>query len=663
VTRLHRFFIIICLLVPLPFTALAESAASLWLQSGSQTERTAAVHLHTDIDIEVSGMLAYTLVTQRFVNNTSDWVEGRYLFPLPDGSAVESLRIRIGQRLIEGEIQERAQARQTYQQARSEGRAAGLVEQQPGNVFTTSVANIGPEDTVEIQIGFRQLVEFEHDRFSLRFPTTIAPRAGALASGPVPTVSHSASNQAGINPLSLQVELRPGMELASLESSHHSIQSDFDGDRWMIEVDGHFDEARRDFELIWRPARNSHAQSAVFRQQLGGLDHLLLMVVPPPEFSAQRTAREVVLIIDTSGSMRGEPMEQARESLLFALDRLGAHDRFNVIEFNHRTRPLFEQPQPASNARIAQARRFVFDLQAAGGTVMGPSLHLAMRDPVPDDYLRQIIFITDGLIANEQEVLSQIRRDIGQSRLFNVGIGHGVNSQFLRDGARFGRGSYTGIADLTQIHSRMSELLSQLTSPVLHDIELHWGGDVETFPERIPDLYAGQPLLVAARAEQLGSELMITAISDGRAWQQLIPLDHAQLSSGVAAHWARAGIQHWLDQRVRGMDPDQVRNGVLDLAVEYQLLSPFTSLVAVDRTPERTRQAALRRHELAANAPHGREMSESVQAAMARAMPSTDAGSEISILRGMLALLLIGLLLGHKRLARNPEEELEEEQP
>ncbi len=617
---IKRIAIAVLMLAPLMVDAHA-SPSGLWLQGMGNQQRVEAFALQTDVDIEVTGMLAYTTVSRRFLNDGDQWAEGRYQFPLPDDSAVESLTIMVDGRLIEGEIQERGQARQTFDQARSEGRSAGLVTQERGNLFSTSITNIPPGGEVEIRIGFRQVVEFEHGRFSLRFPTSSAFKA-----------------------LRLQVELRPGMELASIESSFHLVTTDFDGDSWLVTLGGGFDDSPQDFELIWRPARTSQVQSAAFMQHLGGLDHALLVMVPPQTFTNQNTPREVIMIIDTSGSMQGEPIVQARDSLHFALDRLGPRDRFNVIEFNHITRPLFDQPLPASNGRIDQARLFVNGLQASGGTVMGPSLATAMRPVIPDGYLRQIVFVTDGLISNETEIIDQIRRDIGYSRLFTVGIGNGVNSQFLRDGARFGRGAYTYIGDLDQIHQRMSELISQLTSPVLHDIELHWPGDAESHPERIPDLYTGQPLVVSARGQNLSGELLVSAMSDGRPWQQVIPLDAFQIAPGVAAHWGRSAIQSELDRRGPGVAMNEVRQGVLDLALEYQLLSPFTSLVAVDRTPERSRQVALRRHDNGYSEIH------------ARGMPATDGGTWDSLIRGLLALLLVGLLLGHKRLSRDPDE-------
>lgn len=643
---LTLFLSVLTLAVP----ARADSSAELWLHHDSGQSSPALV-LDTEVFIEVTGMLAYSSIEQRFVNDSGQWAEGRYRFPLPDDSAVESLIIRVGDRLIEGEIQERGQARQTYNEARRSGRIAGLVEQDGASLFTTSVANIPPGEEVVIQIGFRQVVDYQHGRFSLRFPTTIAPRFGA---GGVEATAAANGTAGDSRPFNLSVDLRAGMELAALESSFHPIETDYEAGRWRVRMAGDHADGRKDFELIWRPAGRDGVTSTVFRQRLGGQDHALVLIVPPTRFETLQTPREVILVIDTSGSMQGDAIVQARESLDFALDQLSGQDRFNVIEFNSATRLLFPEPVPAHQRNVNQARAFIDQLSANGGTVMLPALQRAMGADLPDGYLRQILFVTDGNVANEDELIRTIRDEIGLSRLFAVGIGHGVNGQFLGNIARHGRGTYTFIGERQQIHQRMSELTRQLTHPVLHDIELHWADPVEQHPERLPDLYIGQPLMLSVRGDQLAGEVVVAGTSDGRSWQQAIPLETFQTAPGVAAHWGRAAIQAELDQRVLGESTEAVRARVLELAIEYQLLSPFTSLIAVDRTPSRSRRMALRRHDLATPLPHGYE-GEGATSASLRAMPATDAGSGAAMLRGLLALLLVGLLLSHKRLSREPE--------
>jgi len=644
--------------------AVVRAETTLWLDSGQAS--TLAIALSTDIDIEVSGMLAHALVTQRFVNQTDAWVEGRYVFPLPDDSAVESLRIVVGDRLIEGEIQEREQARATYQQARSDGRMAGLVEQSSGDRFATRIANIAPGQSVEIQIGFRPPIDYQHGQFRLRVPTTMVPRhpgasleavTGDAQSSPraarwppAERANPPITTEAGYNPFSLSVVVNTGTPLAYLESLHHRVDQACADGRCSVLLEEQVDSERRDFELIWQVQDSGQPHPAVFRQSLGGLDHALIMLVPPQQFSARRTPREVLLVIDTSGSMQGASLEQARAGLRFALDHLGHGDHFNLVEFNDRAHALFARSLAVDGSTIKRARDWVRGLEANGGTEMLDPLDLALNGGSDSGLLRQIVFITDGQVSNESSVLGLVHERLGQSRLFTVGIGHGVNSQFLRDLARFGRGSHVLIADSAQVVERMGELLTQLNNPVLHDIEIHWPDAVEAVPERIPDLYAGQPLLIGARAARLDGPLLVTGFSDGRPWQRLVDLDQAWAATGVAAFWGRRAIQQTLDRQLLAGAPDAVRRDVLGLAIEYQLLSPFTSLVAVDRTPGRSRQAALESHRLPGRLP-------SERIAQARMMPATDAGSIDALLRGGLAVVLIVILLMHRRF--NPRADID----
>jgi Ca-activated chloride channel homolog len=638
--------ILLALLSPLGWAA---APAGLWLESMTGSAEEPALLLATDVNITVTGLLADTALTQHFVNQTDQFAEGRYLFPLPDNSSVERLEIMIGERRIEGEIRERGQARQAYRQARDSGRAAGLVEHDLGNLFTTRVANIPPGERVEIRIAYRQRVDHAHGRFSLRFPTTVVPRFGhgpsnvhGMSDGSRRGASHFRSS-----PLSVGVDLRPGMPLASIEASHHEIWTEQRGQAWRVELRDEVVDSRRDFELEWVPADSASVEVGAFAERRGSHEHLLLMLTPPRSFEAVDTPREVVLIIDTSGSMRGQPMVQARESLLFALASLGPDDRFNVIEFNHHTRSLFDAPVDASSGNVFKAKQWVSRLNAGGGTIMGPSLAMSMRDPVPTGFLRQIVFVTDGLIANESQVLDQVRNDIGDSRLFTVGIGHGVNSEFLRQLSDIGRGSHTLIGELDQISRRMSELVMQLESPVLHDIELQWPGDAEMYPLRQRDLYVGEPLMVTARLERMHGDLVVSGTSAGQPWREVVPLEAFQPATGVAAHWASQRINALEGVRGRTVDPEMIDRAVLATALDYGLVSSRTSLVAVDRTPLRSRADALAAHDVSAGPAQGRDM-------QLRAMPATDAGSFNALVRAAVALLLIVLLFSKRSRDEEP---------
>ena len=523
--------ILICLLILCGPALAAGSESGLWLERQAAAGPQEALALGTEVDIQVTGTVALVEVRQQFFNQTGDWAEGRYRFPLPDRAAVEQLQIRLGQRLIEGEIQEKEAARATYQAARDQGQIAGLVERDQGNLFSTQVANIPPGEMVEIRIGFTQAVRYEHGQFRLAFPTTAAPRfrpQGGLERAVRERLEAATGGGLPQRPVRLAVDLRPGLRLSDIRSTHHAVDIEDLGGDWLVTLADGADWSGRDFELVWEPEDSGEAVTAAFAESFRGQEHVMLTLVPPQAFEADRTPREVILVIDSSGSMSNEPIVQARESLHYALASLEPGDRFNVIEFNHQARALYRQPVAFSEKRHVEAAQWVDELAAGGGTDMGPPLSLALAAPPADGFLRQVVFITDGMVGNEQELLERARLDLDESRLFTVGIGHGVNGSFLRRLATAGRGSYTAIAETSLIAERMSELVLQLESPVIHDIEVAWPHPVEFYPERLPDLYVGQPLSVIARADRLSGDVIVRGTSNGRYFERVLPLEDFQ---------------------------------------------------------------------------------------------------------------------------------------
>jgi Ca-activated chloride channel homolog len=644
-----RLWVFVLMLVLGPALS-AESG--MWLERPDAGSREAALSLATEVDIEVTGMLALVEVRQQFFNQTGDWAEGVYRFPLPDGAAVEQLQIRIGQRLIEGEIQEKETARATYEAARDQGQIAGLVEREPGNLFSTRVANIPPGEMVEMRIGFTQAVVYEHGRFRLDFPTTAAPqfrRGGELERTVLERLEAAVGGHLPQRPVALTVDLRPGLRLGDISSTHHAVDVERLGTDWLVTLSDGADWSGRDFELTWQPEDNGAAATAAFAEQFNGREHIMLTLVPPQAFEADDTPRELILVIDTSGSMSNDPIEQARESLHYALASLKPGDRFNVIAFDHQARSLHPQPLDYSEDRHLEAAQWVDALGAGGGTDMGPPLALALGAPPADGYLRQVVFITDGMVGNEQRLLERTRLDLDESRLFTVGIGHGVNGGFLRRLAAAGRGNYTAIAETSLIAERMSELVLQLESPVIHDIELVWPHSVEFYPESMPDLYVGQPLSVIARTDRLSGDLIVRGTSNGQFFERILPLEDFQPAPGVAGQWGRARIEALENPTGPPGDELLIESEVLHTALAYSLVSSQTSLVAVDRTPERSRAEALRRFGLDTSPAHGR-------AGSLQAMPATDGGSVSAALRGAVALLLVLLLLFQRRINRSEEE-------
>jgi Ca-activated chloride channel family protein len=311
-------------------------------------------------------------------------------------------------------------------------------------------------------------------------------------------------------------------------------------------------------------------------------------------------------VIDTSGSMGGGSIEQARAALHLALDHLALGDSFNVIAFDSSARPLFRVSEPVSAASVRDAHAFVDRLVASGGTEMLSALRLALHDPLRDSRrVRQVVFITDGSIGNEAELFAAIERDLGDSRLFMVGIGSAPNAYLLNRAASFGRGTATTIGSLLEVQDRMEAFFRKIESPVLSDLELHWNDEVEMWPQRLPDLYAGEPVVVAAKLARFVGDVRVTGERDGRAFDMRLPLTPGAPERGIHKLWARRKIAHWMGRRAFGVDSEEIRENVLATALEHQLVSRYTSLIAVDVTPRRSLSAAGARSNVPNHGPVG----------------------------------------------------------
>jgi Ca-activated chloride channel family protein len=311
------------------------------------------------------------------------------------------------------------------------------------------------------------------------------------------------------------------------------------------------------------------------------------MLAPPLAEAVAPRAREVVFVIDTSGSMEGTSMVQAKAALKLGLDFLAPDDRFNLVRFSSDTEQLWNESVPVYPAYLEEAEDFIDELSANGGTVMAPALAAAMTLPEQSGLLRQIVFVTDGSVGNEQELLGQIGKDLRDSRLFTVSIGSAPNAWFMRKAAEIGRGSHTHIGRLEEVETRMAALWSKIENPAITNLCVDWGMDAEFYPELIPDLYAGEPLWLYARLPQEPREVLVCGELDGNYWEMQSRLLPAAGSENLATLWARSKIEALEDSRLFGTDPDAIRESVLGLALQFGLLTRYTSLVAVDKTPSR----------------------------------------------------------------------------
>ena len=595
-----------------------------------------ATRLGIDVDLTVSGPTIRARVTQIFRNPTSNWVEATYVYPLPAGGAVDTLKMVIGDRVVVGEIRERQQARVIYEQARQNGQKAALTEQERPNIFTNSVANIGPGETVLVQIEYQEPVHQAGNEFSLRVPMVVGPRYnpapivqsvdirpdsggwGATSNDPVPDrdrispqVLDPAQN-APVNPTAITVRLQAGFPLGEVKSHHHAVKIDSpdNGTRVIRLAEGPV-PADRDFELTWKPAAEKAPSVGLFREHVGDADYLLAFVTPPSIEQAEQKPlpREVIFVIDNSGSMGGTSIVQAKASLTYALGRLQPNDRFNVIRFDHTMNALFPSSVPADAEHIGNAKSFVGALHAAGGTEMVPAMRAALTDHAASDAntIRQVVFLTDGAIGNEQQLFEAITAMRGRSRVFMVGIGSAPNTFLMTRAAELGRGAFTHIGSVDQVEERMRGLFAKLENPAVTGLTAKFSdATADMTPATIPDVYRGEPLVLAAKLDKLAGSVEIRGRIGDRPWVVTLPVANAVEGKGLSKLWARRKIADAeIARTMRETTPADADKTILALALEHQFVTRLTSLIAVDKTPTRPEGERLKLTELPLNLPAG----------------------------------------------------------
>ncbi len=595
-----------------------------------------AMRLGIDVDLTVSGPTIRARVTQMFRNSTQKWVEATYVYPLPPGGAVDTLKMVVGGRVIVGDIKERQQARAVYEEARRNGQKAALTEQERPNIFTNSVANIGPGETVLVQIEYQEPVQQNGNEFSLRVPMVVGPRYhpapvvqsvdfqpggngwGASQIDPVPDrdrisppVLDPAKN-APINPTGITVHLQAGFPLGEVKSHHHAVQIESpDAATRVVKLAEGVVPADRDFELTWKPALEKAPSVGLFREHVGNADYLLAFVTPPPVEQAEQKPlpREVIFVIDNSGSMGGTSIVQAKASLLYALGRLQPNDRFNLIRFDDTMDVLFPASVPADSEHLGRAIAFVSALQAAGGTEMVPGMRAALTDAAnaETDHVRQVVFLTDGAIGNEQQLFETITAMRGRSRVFMVGIGSAPNTYLMTRASELGRGAFTHIGSVEQVEERMRGLFSKLENPAVTGLSAKLSdATADITPAVIPDLYRDEPLVLAAKLDRLAGSVEIKGRIGDRPWTVTLPLANAAEGKGLSKLWARRKISDAeVARATRQASPEDADKNILALALEHQLVTRLTSLVAVDQTPSRPDGAPLKLAELPINLPAG----------------------------------------------------------
>ncbi len=647
-------------------------------------EKYQSLHLNSKVDIEINGMIATTKLTQSFSNDSDHWLEGVYVFPLPENSAVNQMEMIIGDRHIKGEIKERQEARKIYQQAKKEGKKAALTEQQRPNLFTQRVANIAPKSTISVTITYIQNVDYSTSTFSIRFPMTITPRYipgnryperidrhendtsnGKIArennffdmslstfgwgfnsnlvsdANEITPLMYFSRTKEIHNPITINIKLNTGLPLASIQSAYHDILVRKNSQFHDIQLQDGVVSMDRDFVLTWQAVESEKPQSALFVERLANEDFAMIMMLPPKSHTQnQKLSRDMIFVIDTSGSMGGTSIEQAKNSLSLALSRLTPNDRFNVIEFNSYHSALYASLTQATKGNILQAQNWIKKLIANGGTNMLPALKTGLNQFGNNETLQQLVFITDGAIGNEKALFNAIHDNLNNARLFTIGIGSSPNSFFMRKAAEFGKGTFTYIGQVGEIAEKMSQLFTKLESAIAGNITIEWPNDSEFYPKQIPDLYHGEPLIIAAKLKDLSGTVKVSGYNASGNWSSNMTLQEKPQNSGVSSLWARRKIESLFDEMTLGGNQDKLKEEITKLGILHKLITKFTSFVAVEKIISRYQSEDLLSTPILNNTPHGQKALDGTRKI---AYPNTATSAEISFWIGSF-LFLISIL-------------------
>lgn len=584
------------LLLAAPGTARAGGSGALDAVAPDGTALGGCPLEHTDVHATVSGFVARVVVTQTFRSTFAEPVEALYTFPLSDRAAVDAMTMRVGDRVIAGEVQRREDARRTYEAAKAAGKVASLLDQERPNVFTQAVANLMPGARIEIRIEYVETLDFEAGTFSLVVPTVVGPRfspPGTRDADAVTPPVTAEGTRAG-HDLSITVDLDAGVPIGDVSSPLHAIDVTRPAaERRRVVLRDQREIPNRDFVLRWVVSGDALQSGYLTHRPGAGDGYLSLVLLPPGRVTAESAApKEMVFVIDRSGSQMGAPLDKAKEAMRYALDHMNPNDTFQVVDFGSASNVLFPAPQPASAEMRRRARAYIDALQANGGTMMAEAIERVCAMPADAHRLRIVTFMTDGYVGNDLEVLGLVQRLRAHSRWFPFGTGNSVN-RFLIDGmARLGGGEAEYVllnASGAEVGRRFYE---RIASPVLTDVRVEWQGlDVlDVLPGTHGDVWAERPLVIHARYRGAGTgQVVLTGFQQGRPYRQVVPIvlpEREPANDAIASIWARAKVEALTTQDLAALQsgtfPKPLEEQIVAVALAHRLATPFTSFVAVE---------------------------------------------------------------------------------
>lgn len=547
----------------------------------------------TRADVHISGVIADVVVTQTYRNDGDRTINARYVFPASTRAAVYGMKMTIGDRVIVAKIKEREAARAEYEAAKKEGKTASLLEEDRPNVFSMNVANILPKDHIDVELHYTELLVPTDGQYELVYPQVVGPRyvSEAAPHGSHDTFAAAPYTHAGTAPafgFGVHVSIAGGMEIRDVSSPSHAIHTMFGAGRTTasVELDASAPEAgQKDFVLRYQLAGDA-IQSGMLTYQ-GGKENFFLMMVQPPRRPALEAIvpRDYVFIVDVSGSMEGFPLGTTKKLMRELLSRLRETDTFDVEVFSGASQLYAPKSVTATRAHIDDAIAWIDSARAGGGTELLPAIQTAMAMPKPEGTSRSFVVVTDGYIAEEPAVFDQIRDHLGEANVFAFGIGSSVNRHLMEGIAKAGQGEPFIVLDEASGEAAAAKFKSYVEQPVLTHVAVKLAGfdayDVE--PKVLPDVFAQRPVIVFGkyRGTPSGTATLTGESGRGRFVSTLdISAARPDAGNGALAYlWAREKISELSDF----YNEDANRDAVVALGLKYNLLTKFTSFIAVQQ--------------------------------------------------------------------------------
>jgi hypothetical protein len=547
----------------------------------------------TSADVNIAGVIADIVVTQTYVNAGNKALEAIYVFPASINAAVYGLTMQVGNRKITAKIAERAQARKDYEKAKSEGKRASLLEQERPNVFQMNVSNIMPGDTILVTLRYTELLVPEAGDYEFVFPTVVGPRysqGGSSNNNGFTAMPYQKSGEKPHSHFDLSVHLVAGVPIHNVKSPSHRISvADNGGAGMNILLDvAETQSGNRDFILRYS-LRNAKTEAGLLLFDDGKEKFFLCMAQPPKQpLLSEIPPREYIFVIDVSGSMNGFPVQVAQKLMANLIKGLRSSDQFNVILFAGASNLLSETSLTANNDNVAKAVEFINQQTGSGNTLLLPALERAIQLPrVKGSLSRSIVVVTDGYIDVEAEAFDLIKKNLDNANLFAFGIGSSVNRHLIDGLAHAGGGIPFIVTDEKEGEKAAEKLRQYIATPVLAQVKIQFSGfdayDIE--PSIVPDVFAQRPIVIMGKWRGNPSGAIIIQGFSGKQFQKIrVPVENAILDDRNVALkyiWARERIKMLSDYNIAGADPARDKK-VTNLGLKYNLLTAFTSFIAID---------------------------------------------------------------------------------